>query len=114
MQVGRGKICILIILHNVSIAREDSGQRKTINGCNDSLGALLFFLAAPLQQRHGVVLTLVNAGFFVDQHSADVAKIGIGHGQISLGCELDSCSLCPGADEPVAQSCALFGGYCND
>lgn len=50
---------------------------------------------------------LLNAGFFVDQHSADVAKIGIGHGQISLGRELDSCSLCPGVHEPVAQSCAV-------
>lgn len=114
MQVGRGEICILIILHNVGVAREDSGQSKTINGCNDSLGALLFFLAAPLQQRHGAVLTLLKAGFFGDQHSADVAKIGMGHGQISLGCELDSCSLCPGAGEPVAQPCALLTGYCND
>lgn len=114
MQVGGGKICILIIRHNVSIAREDSGQRKTIKGCNDSLGALLFFLAAPLQRRHGVVLTLLNAGFFGDRHSADVAKIGIGRGQISLGRELDSCSLRPGADAPVAQACALFAGSCND
>lgn len=77
MQVSRRKISILIILHNVTIAQEDSGQRKTINGCNDSLGTLFFLPTALLQQHHVVMLMVLNAGFFADQHSADVAKIGI-------------------------------------
>lgn len=56
MHVSRRKISILIILHNVSIAQEDSRQRKTITGCNDSLGTLLFFLTALLQRHDGVTL----------------------------------------------------------
>lgn len=69
MRVSRRRISILIILHNVTIAQEDSGQRKTITRCNDSLGTLLFFPTALLQQHHVVALMVSNAGFFAMQIS---------------------------------------------
>lgn len=83
MQVSRRKICILIISHNVTIAQEYSGQRKTINRCNDSLGKLLFFATVLLQQHRVVMLMVLNAGFFADQHSTEVAKFGIDVGRFT-------------------------------
>lgn len=73
------KICIVIILHDVTVVQEKPWQkRKLINECNDSLGFLLSYLVGVLlHQRHAMLLTVFDAGFSVDVYSTDMAKIAV-------------------------------------
>lgn len=85
----------------MQLKQEDLEERKTINGWNDSVGTRLFFLPALLQQHPVSMLTVLNAGFFADLRSADMAKIAIERSQICLGREPDwhgcCAALCQGA-----------------
>lgn len=65
MHDTRGKICILIIVHNVIVVQEEPRQkRKLINECNDSLGTSLPYLVGVLLRR-ATLLTVFDAGFSV-------------------------------------------------
>ncbi len=79
MHDTRGRIYILIVLHNVIVMQGEPRQKiKLINESNDSLGTLLSRLVGVLlHQHHAMLLTVSDAGFPVE-HSTAVAKIAVG------------------------------------